>query len=62
MKTEPIVVDLALDGAIAHALDLTCGVTLSSRAGFVRRALVDTLRREGLLPDARAPQVKGANR
>ena len=62
MKTEPIVVGLNLTGEVAHALDVACGATLSSRAGFVRRALVDALRREGLLPDPRAPQVKGAGR
>ncbi|MGW9821385.1 hypothetical protein ACUXK4_003968 [Methylorubrum extorquens] len=61
MKTEPIVVGLNLDGAIATALDLACGATLSSRAGFVRRALVEALRKEGLLPDPKT-QMKVAGR
>lgn len=62
MRNEPVVVGLNLEPTIAAALDLACGATLSSRAGFVRRALVDALRREGLLPDPRAPHVKGAGR
>lgn len=62
MKHEPIVVGINLDGAIAHALDQICGITMSSRAGFIRRVLVEALRNEGLLPDPKAHQPKEAGR
>lgn len=47
---DPIVVGLNLDGHLAVALDQACGETLSSRAGFLRRILVETLRESGHLP------------
>lgn len=48
---DAIVVSVILDGEHARALDTLCGLTLSSRAGLVRRCLVESLRREGLLPE-----------
>jgi hypothetical protein len=62
MRNEPVVVGLNLEPTIAAALDIACGATLSSRAGFVRRALVEALRKEGLLPDPKASQAKGGVR
>nr|WP_321182323.1 hypothetical protein [Methylobacterium sp. Leaf122] len=56
-KHDPIVVGINLEGTIAHALDQICGITLSSRAGFIRRVLVEALRAEGLLPDPKAQSV-----
>lgn len=47
----PIVVGINLEGDIGHALDRLCGITMDSRAGYIRRVLVQSLRNEGLLPD-----------
>lgn len=62
MTNHPIVVGINLDSNIANALDHICGVTLSSRAGFIRRVLVEALRNEGLLPDPKANQPKVTSR
>ncbi|OHV16222.1 hypothetical protein BK022_13530 [Methylorubrum extorquens] len=62
-KHDPVVVGINLEGNIAHALDQICGITLSSRAGFIRLVLVQALRAEGLLPDPKTQSIaRGASR
>ncbi|WP_018046194.1 hypothetical protein [Methylobacterium sp. 88A] len=54
-----VVVGVILDPDLGAALDTVCGETLSSRAGYVRRALAESLRASGHLatPPAAPPRA-----
>lgn len=61
--SDPVTVGINLDGTLAAALDQACNETMSSRAGYLRRVLAESLRGSGHLPQLpTGPRVAARHR